>query len=127
VQVLAKMLHTEGWFLAHVTCLQTAMRERCLALLAAARRHLQDVGASWTVPQAGMFLWVQLGTEREPSQLIEEMRRIGVAVQPGENCAVAPPPAGHKHIRLTYVIDCEEYEPALLKVKELIRPPFTVD
>ena len=121
------MLHTEGWFLAHVTRLQTAMRERCLAMLAAARLHLNEVGASWTVPQAGMFLWVELGVEQAPSQLIAEMRRIGVAVQPGENCAVAPPPAGHKHIRLTYVIDCEEYEPALLKVKELIRPPLTVD
>lgn len=120
MMVVAKILHAEGWFLAHITRLQSAMRERCLALLAAAAHHLDGV-ARWTAPQAGMFLWAELEAAREPSQLVSEMKRIGVAVQPGENCAVAPPPAGHRHIRLTYVIDADEYEPALLKVKELVQ------
>ena len=42
--------------------------------------------------------------------------RLGVAVVPGESCAAAPPPAGRRHLRLSYVIDECEYEAGLAKV-----------
>ena len=44
--------------------------------------------------------------------------RLGVAVVPGENCATAPPPAGRRHLRLSYVIDESEYDAGLAKVCE---------
>ena len=63
-----------------------------------------------------MFLWVELAHERAPAALLDAMMRIGVAVMPGENCAAAPPPAGRRHLRLSYVIDECEYEAGLSKV-----------
>ena len=117
--VLAKLLHTPGWLLAHVTSLQQAMRDRCAALLAAADSHLADL-ATWRPPQAGMFLWVELRAGREPAALLQAMKRLGVAVMPGESSAAAPPPAGHRHFRLSYVIDEAEYEEGLRKVRQLV-------
>ena len=117
--ILAQMLATPGWLLKHVTNQQETMRKRCHALLAAAEQHLAGA-ATWTSPQAGMFLWVELDAARETAGLLEAMKRIGVAVQPGEYCAAAPPPAGRRHIRLTYVLDEGDYEPALRKVRALV-------
>ena len=68
--LLAKMLAAPGWLLGHVTALQAAMRTRCLALLAAAEEHLGGV-ATWSVPQAGMFLWLTLAADYEPGPLLE--------------------------------------------------------
>ena len=117
--ILAKLLHTPGWLLTHVTELQQAMRERCAALLLAADTHLSDL-ATWQPPQAGMFLWVELKAAREPAALLGAMKRIGVAVMPGESCAAAPPPAGHRHFRLSYVIDEDQYDVGLQKVRQLV-------
>ena len=96
------------------------MRSRCHALLRAAESHLHGV-ATWAVPQAGMFLWVELlSTEYDPQLLYEAMKRIGVAVIPGDQCAVAPPPAGRRHLRLSYVLDEGEYDEGLRKVGRLV-------
>ena len=48
------------------------------------------------------------------------MKRLGVAVMPGESSAAAPQPAGHRHFRLSYVIDEAEYEEGLRKVRQLV-------
>ena len=51
------------------------MRDRCLALLAAAELHLTGL-ATWRAPQAGMFLWVELVNERAPAALLAAMVRL---------------------------------------------------
>jgi len=117
--LLAKMLQVPGWLLTHVTALQSTMRARCKGLLAAADVHLKGV-ARWSVPQAGMFLWVELRSEYELGPLLEAMKRIGVAVVPGESCAAAPPPAGRRHLRLTYVIAEDQYAEGVAKVHRLV-------
>jgi hypothetical protein len=38
----------------------------------------------------------------------------------GENCAAAPPPAGRRYLRLTYVIDEAEYDEGVRKVRSLL-------
>lgn len=117
--IVSKLVRTPGWLLAHVTALQTSMRERCHALLAAAERHLSGA-ATWNTPQAGMFLWVELPSECEPRPLLDAMRRAGVAMVPGESCATAPPPAGRRHLRLTYVLDEADYDEGARKVCRVV-------
>ena len=51
------------------------MRDRCLALLAAAEQHLTGL-ATWRAPQAGMFLSVELVNERAPAALLAAMVRL---------------------------------------------------
>ena len=75
MSVLAKLLATPGWLEGHATKLQQAMRDRCLALLAAAEQHLTGL-ATWRAPQAGMFLWVELANERAPAALLAAMVRL---------------------------------------------------
>ena len=48
------------------------------------------------------------------------MKRVGVAVMPGDQCAAGAPPAGQRHLRLTYVLDEAEYDEAARKVGRLL-------
>ncbi|CAE7477131.1 unnamed protein product, partial [Symbiodinium pilosum] len=73
---------------AQLQRLQLGLRRRCRALLRACEEHLSDL-ATWTNPQAGMFLWLKMTHPAAFSNesLLESMRRNGVVAMPGSFCS----------------------------------------
>ena len=55
-----------------------------------------------------------------PPGVWQAMRELGVAVMSGENAAAEAPPAGRRHLRLTYVIDEDDYDAGVTKVRQLV-------
>ena len=49
------------------------------------------------------------------------MKRVSVAVMPGDQSAVSPPPVGCQHLRLSYAIDESEYDEGMRKVGRLVK------
>eukprot|EP00301_Raphidiophrys_heterophryoidea_P018517 c3514_g1_i1.p1 GENE.c3514_g1_i1~~c3514_g1_i1.p1 ORF type:complete len:453 (+),score=92.67 c3514_g1_i1:86-1444(+) len=119
--VLTALLENWGWdgLNTHVTFLQNALRERCLALIAAIDYHLSDL-VEYQVPQAGMFLWLRLKhiSALDPITLVARMQQHGVIVFAGEHCSVDH--SHNPHLRITYVLDAPAYMPAMARLRELI-------
>ncbi|MDC0525885.1 aminotransferase class I/II-fold pyridoxal phosphate-dependent enzyme [bacterium] len=121
MRVLSNMLATSGFLEAHVIALQTAMRTRCLAMVAAAETHLSGL-AKWSVPNAGMFFWLELSREYDMARLAEGMRTYMIAVIPGEHFAADPRVnSGRRAVRLSYTIDVDLYDEAARKLAQLVQ------
>jgi len=118
----------EAWgaagFEAHLLKLQSLLRDRCGALVAAAEQQLGGEVASWERPRAGMFLWVRL--KRPPAddaQLLDGMRAHGVAVLPGSYCRATPQAEDEPcpFVRLSFVVDEGEYPEAMKRLAEALQ------
>ncbi|CAE8629352.1 unnamed protein product [Polarella glacialis] len=132
MMLLGKML--EAWgdagFEAHLRKLQSALRSRCDALVAAAEAHLgpaalgPGAAASWQRPQAGMFLWCRLANRQKTTEeLVALMRQHGVAVMPGEFCSAAGSEDGKQcpYLRLSFVASEGEYPEAMRRLGGLMQ------
>jgi len=68
-QMVACRIVAEGYE-AHLERLRAHYRERCAAMQAALARHM-PMGVTWTKPQGGMFVWVQLPEGMDGAELLE--------------------------------------------------------
>lgn len=84
-QRLVSAYLTAGLLPSHLDELRRAYRERRDLMLAALAKHFGD-GARWSVPRAGVFVWLDL---KRPA---DTMRLLGVAVE-SERVAFLPGPA----------------------------------
>jgi len=53
------------------------------ALIAALEEHLGGTGASWSVPEGGYFLWLELPDEVDARELLAAAEGVGVTFVPG--------------------------------------------
>ncbi len=73
----------QAQFDSHVAKIKTAYRARRDAMLAALQTHMPD-GVSWTRPEGGMFIWLELPTHlRSADLLAQSLRSERVAFVPG--------------------------------------------
>jgi 2-aminoadipate transaminase len=83
-QRLAAAMLTNGGWPAHLTKLKEIYRPRRDAMDAALRRAFAGIaGASWTRPDGGFFLWMQLPEGCDADRLLPIALAEGVAFIPG--------------------------------------------
>jgi 2-aminoadipate transaminase len=83
----------------HVQVLRGVYRERRDALLAALERYCGDY-CSWTRPEGGFFIWVELRPGIDPQRLRGTAHQLGVAYLPGPQCFASG--KGEQFLRLSF-------------------------
>lgn len=126
IMLLGRMLQSWGraGLEAHLHKLQSMLRDRCDALVAAAEQHIGRDLATWQRPRAGMFLWVRL--QQPPADndtLLQLMQANGVAVLPGNYCAAAAGAAAEPcgYVRLSFILGEDQYEEAMGRFAGVLR------
>jgi DNA-binding transcriptional MocR family regulator len=87
--ILLRFLES-GRLSSHLERTLAAGKERLRAALEACARHLPE-GCTFTRPQGGMSLWVELPEALDSSELLESAQRRGVSYLPGRYFAVSRP------------------------------------
>jgi 2-aminoadipate transaminase len=83
----------------HVELLRGVYRERRDALLAALERYCSQY-CSWTRPEGGFFVWLELQPGIDPQRLREAAHEHGVAYLPGPQCFASG--KGEQYLRLSF-------------------------
>jgi 2-aminoadipate transaminase len=97
-RALARLLESFAYD-DHVLKLRAVYGERCQAMLDALESHF-PVEASWTRPEGGLFLWVELPATVSGEQLLEDALAERVAFVPGSSFFASRPRANF--IRLNF-------------------------
>lgn len=79
-----------GVLARHLQRTRKAGKERLEALLASCAEHLPD-GATWTSPEGGMNLWLELPGGLEAESLLPKARQAGVVFTPGRFFSISRP------------------------------------
>jgi len=100
IQYLAYDICRRGLMRAHIREIREVYRERRDMMLKAMAAHFPE-GATWTKPQGGLFLWVQMPEGTDSEELLKLAIEEKVAFVPGR---VFYPDEndGHRCMRLTF-------------------------
>jgi 2-aminoadipate transaminase len=96
-----------GRFEPNLELVRAELRARRDAMLAALEREL-PAGASWSRPQGGYFIWLDLPTGVSASELAARAAESGVAVVRGEDFFPAGSGRGSSSVRLAYSYETPE-------------------
>ena len=99
IQMVANDICQRGILRRHVKDIRKVYGERRDAMLAAMEKHFPP-GVTWTRPQGGLFLWVQLPEHIDVSELLNVALQEKVAFVPGR--AFYPNEGGKNTMRLTF-------------------------
>jgi 2-aminoadipate transaminase len=98
------------------------------AMLEAMEEHLAGV-ATWSRPQGGLFVWVQLPEGMDATKLLETAQAAGVTYLPGAN--FSPEGRGTAYLRLSFAyLDPEKIRAGIailarvLKAAQPLRAPL---
>lgn len=125
--VVAKLLQewdtiSEGGFEAHAQKVAEFYQERGQVLHQAAERHLTGL-AEWSVPEAGMFLWMDLacsGITDTMSMIENKAAKAKVLLVPGQS--FSPTNSKSSFVRASFsTASNEEMELAVQRLADLIR------
>lgn len=96
----------ESCFETHRASSNKVYRARRDAMLAALKKHMPDQ-VTWTKPEGGMFIWVELPQHLDSKKLLEQsLQTIGVAFVPG--AAFHPDGTGRNTLRLSF--SCADFQ-----------------
>jgi 2-aminoadipate transaminase len=101
-QMVVHQVASGGFIDRHVRRIREVYRRRRDLMLRCLERAFPDpsLGVSWTRPQGGLFLWVELPESIDTTQLLEEAVEQKVAFVPG--VAFHPLGGGHHTMRLNF-------------------------
>jgi len=103
---------------SHIAMLCENYGARRDAMLDALKRHMPP-GVSWTKPEGGMFIWVNLPAGIDGAQLLAEAIQVGVAFVPGG--AFFPDHRQHNTLRLNFSLcDPETIRTGIERLGKLI-------
>jgi len=116
-EAMARVAETK--FESHTARTNAIYRERRDAMLAALEKHM-PAGTSWTRPEGGMFIWMELPEELDASDLLERsVETAKVAFVPGR--AFHPDGSGGNTLRLSFsCADTEKIELGISRLGALI-------
>jgi 2-aminoadipate transaminase len=97
-RAIARMLSSFDYE-AHLHRIRATYGERCQAMLGALRAHFPE-GATWTRPEGGLFLWVELPRRIRAEDLLEDAIAARVAFVPGAPFFARNPQ--HHYLRLNF-------------------------
>jgi 2-aminoadipate transaminase len=83
MQHLVARFMARGLLDAHIERLRPMYLERCERMQAGLRRYFGDLGATWTSPDGGFFLWLELPAEVDSEALFPIALEEGIAFIPG--------------------------------------------
>lgn len=83
MQLLVQEFIRRGLVASHLEHLRVLYRERKACMQASLGEHLGDLGARWTDPDGGLFLWLTLPEEVSTEDLFPVALEEGVAFIPG--------------------------------------------
>lgn len=99
IQMVANDICQRGILRKHVKTIRKVYGERRDAMLAAMEKHFPP-GVTWTRPQGGLFLWVQLPEHMDASEFLNVALEEKVAFVPGK--VFYPDKGGKNAMRLTF-------------------------
>ena len=109
----------DGFLDTHIPTIRALYREQCAAMLAALSRHMPD-GVRWNEPTGGMFLWVELPTGMDATQVLARAIEQNVAFVPGAPFYAADPVV--ESLRLAFVtVSPARIEEGVKRLAEVIR------
>lgn len=90
-------------FEAHINEIQAAYKEKCNLMLSSMEKEFPE-GITWTNPEGGMFIWVELPENLNADELLDETLDNGVAYIPGEFFYANESEAKKNTIRLNFSV-----------------------
>lgn len=118
VQMVANDICQRGILRSHVKTIREVYRERRDAMLAAMERHFPP-GVTWTRPQGGLFLWVQVPEHIDTTEFLNLALQEKVAFVPGR--AFYPDDDGQNAMRLTFATaDPERIEEGIKRLERAL-------
>ncbi|MBM4465846.1 MAG: PLP-dependent aminotransferase family protein [Chloroflexi bacterium] len=99
IQMVAHDICQRGILRHHAKDIRKVYKERRDAMLAAMEKHFPS-GVTWTRPQGGLFLWVQLPEHVDAAEFLNVALQEKVAFVPGR--AFYPDEGGKNAMRLTF-------------------------
>ncbi|KAJ2237213.1 hypothetical protein IWW45_001150 [Coemansia sp. RSA 485] len=116
----------DGWN-AHLRQLRASYAQRRDLFVQMVDRHLAGL-VEYTVPAAGMFLWMKIrfgpAADADPSvmsRLLEAMKKCGVMMAPGMPFSSTGPSPSDHYLRAAFaLVDVGMFEPALIRLAQAI-------
>lgn len=117
-QAIVSEYLASGRYRHHLAHLQTQHRQSRNAMLSALQRHFPP-SASWTVPNGGTFLWVQLSAGLPMSEICQQalLRNIFIA----EGTPFFPGQQGYPALRLNFTLSPDKIERGISVLGEVLR------
>ncbi|HST06432.1 MAG TPA: PLP-dependent aminotransferase family protein [Chloroflexia bacterium] len=117
-QAVAVEYSRNGALAAHIRDLVADYRIRRDTMLDALDTHFPpELGATWTRPDGGFFVWMRLPPEVDQSALAAGARSVGVEYLPGEPCFAQSPATSGTYLRLAYsLLDTQKIEEAIKRL-----------
>ncbi len=81
-QMVVHEVIKDGFLAEHIPTIRTLYANQCQVMLDAMKEHF-PAGVSWTRPEGGMFVWVQLPKHIDAMQLLDQALAAKVAFVPG--------------------------------------------
>ncbi|MCO6524202.1 MAG: PLP-dependent aminotransferase family protein [Candidatus Schmidhempelia sp.] len=82
-QRIAYYVIKEGFLDSHIPTIRELYRRRCQAMLNALQKYMPPA-VTWNKPEGGMFIWIELPTNINATELLSEAIQHKVAFVPGE-------------------------------------------
>lgn len=118
VQMVTNDICQRGILRSHVKTIREVYRGRRDAMLAAMERHFPP-GVTWTRPQGGLFLWVQVPEHIDTTEFLNLALQEKVAFVPGR--AFYPDDDGQNAMRLTFATaDPERIEEGIKRLERAL-------
>ncbi len=108
----------DGHLASHTKELINIYRKKRDRMLAGLERYMPD-GATWTFPQGGFFIWLELPERVDTVKMLPKALEAGVNYLAGTSCYASG--KGRNCIRLAFsLVKLEDIEPGLRKLGEII-------
>ncbi len=117
-QAIVSEYLASGHYRHHLAHLQAQHLQSRNAMLSALQRHFPP-SASWTVPNGGTFLWVQLPAGLPLSEICQQALSRGVFV--AEGTPFFPGQQGYPALRLNFTLSPEQIERGISMLGELLQ------
>ncbi len=121
-QAIVSEYLASGHYRHHLAHLQTQQLQSRNAMLSALERHFPP-SASWTVPNGGTFLWVQLPAGLPMSEICQ--RALSKSVFIAEGKLFFPGQQGYPALRLNFSLPLDKIERGISVLGELLRDYLT--
>jgi DNA-binding transcriptional MocR family regulator len=121
-QAIVSEYLASGHYRHHLAHLQTQQLLSRNAMLSALERHFPP-SASWTVPNGGTFLWVQLPAGLPMSEICQ--RALSKSVFIAEGKLFFPGQQGYPALRLNFSLPLDKIERGISVLGELLRDYLT--
>lgn len=109
----------DGELEEHIKKLRHVYKQKRDRMLATLERYMPE-GVEWSSPQGGFFIWLNIPTTVNSSELLKKAIEQNVVYLPGAGC-YAEGEGGKNNIRLSFsFVKLPQIEPSIRKLAELI-------